>query len=81
MSDLEDLVEETSGVKLHRKRVLTAFSHVQQGPLLDMLFKLTRPPLRKSKPAAVVHHAKPLPPTIVRKGMIDYRRGMRHELP
>jgi hypothetical protein len=81
MSDLEDLVEETSGVKLHRKRVLKAFSHVQEGPLLDVLFKLTRPPLRKSKPTAAVLHANPLPPTIVRKGMVDYRRGMRHELP
>jgi hypothetical protein len=79
MSDLEDLIEGTSGVRLHRKRVLTAFSHVEKGPLLDMLFKLTRPPLRKMKAAAkTAHPAVPAAPTIVRRGMVDYRHEHRH---
>ncbi|MGA2393008.1 MAG: hypothetical protein ABSH03_06650 [Candidatus Lustribacter sp.] len=81
MSELDDLVEEYSGVKLHRKRVLTAFGHVEQGPLLNLLFKMTRPPLRKTKPAKNVHHEKLPAPTIIRKGMVDYRRSLgRNEL-
>jgi hypothetical protein len=76
MSQLDDLIEQYSGVQLHRKRVLTAFGHVQQGPLLDMLFKLTRPPLRKLQLDATPQ-AKPHRTRIVRRGMVDYRRDLQ----
>jgi len=74
--ELQDFIAENSGIKLHRRRVLTAFSHVPDSPLIDMLFNLTRPALRAKKVMKVAHpetNAKPTP-TIVRKGMVNYRR-------
>lgn len=80
---LEDLIEQNSGIVLHRKRVLTAFSHLREGPLLDVLFKLTRPPLRKASTVAATLAARaakaaqaPIEQvtTIVQTGMVDHRR-------
>jgi hypothetical protein len=79
MSELEDFIAESAGVQLHRKRVITAFSHVGQGPLLNVLFNQTRPPLlRKAKPVRAAQ-PKSSAPTILRRGMVDYRREFRHE--
>lgn len=57
-SELEYLVEQNSGVLLHRKRVLMAFSHLHDGPLLDVLFKITRTALRKAKGIAALRGVK-----------------------
>lgn len=84
--DLQEYIAETSGIKLHRTRVLTAFSHVGEGPLMDMLFNLTRPAVQSKPKLSSLHsrYAKAAPATpseaappsarIVRKGMVNYRR-------
>jgi hypothetical protein len=80
MSDLQDFIAEQSGVTLHRRRVLTAFNHLDDGPLMNVLFNMTRPPLlvTKPNPAHPRHapHAPSAPPAIVRKGMVNYRREL-----
>lgn len=77
MSDLQDFIAEASGITLHRRRVLKAFSHVPDSPLMDVLYNMTRPPLRIVKPG--LKKAEPqqcAEPTIVRKGMVSYRREL-----
>jgi hypothetical protein len=78
MSDLQDFIADTNGITLHRRRVLTAFSHVSSGPLMDALFNVTRPSLRvmKPDPAKPAPHAPHAPAAIVRKGMVNYRREL-----
>jgi hypothetical protein len=84
--DLQEFIAETNGIKLHRTRVLTAFSHLPEGPLMDALYNLTRP-AAQSKPKLSALHSRradktseqtpektPPTPTIVRKGMVNYRR-------
>lgn len=79
-SPLEELIEQNRGVVLHRKRVVTAFSHLPEGPLFDLLFKMTRSPLRNTKSIRASRAAKLINPTsvqtgtIVQRGMVDYRR-------
>lgn len=78
-TNLQDFIAREHGIELHRKRSMKAFATVHDGPLLDVLFNLTRPTLRKkidTKHAA--HHPTPLP-TIVRKGMVNYRNEVRHD--
>lgn len=78
--DLQEFIAASNGISLHRTRVLTAFSHVPDGPLTNLLFNLTRPPLRaKSTVAAVTALTartlgKTAGPAIARKGMVNYRR-------
>ena len=77
MSDLQDFIAEASGITLHRLRVLKAFSHVPDSPLMDVLYNMTRPPLRTMRPG--LEKAEPqqcAAPTIVRKGMVNYRREL-----
>jgi hypothetical protein len=82
MEDLQDIIAAQHGIVLHRKRVMKAFAAVHEGPLLDVLFSLTRP---RTKPALRKkietrhsrHHAVPTTPEIVRKGMVDYQRRPR----
>ena len=83
MSELQDFIAGMDGVHLHRQRRLTAFSHVHEGPLMDMLYSITRPPLRMTNAKAATHasHAAreqtPVPqPAIIRRGMVNYRREM-----
>jgi hypothetical protein len=76
MSDLEDFIADSHGITLHRRRVLKAFSHVQDSPLLDVLLNMTKPTLRIAKPDPA-QAAPPAPaPRIVRKGMVNYRREL-----
>lgn len=82
-SDLQDFIAGLSGVHLHRKRKITAFSHVQDGPLLSVLFNITRPvPAVANKSSARLASPAPgLPsPIVIRSGMVDYRREMRSRL-
>jgi hypothetical protein len=74
MSDLEDFIADSNGITLHRRRVLTAFSHVPEGPLMDVLLNLTKPALRIVKPEPATAAAQLPAPRIVRKGMANYRR-------
>jgi hypothetical protein len=81
MSDLQDFIADASGITLHRRRVLTGFNHVQNGPLMDVLFNMTRPPLRvmkvdPAKASSHATHAPHAPAVIVRKGMVNYRREL-----
>ena len=77
MSDLQDFIAQTAGVRLHRNRVLTAFSHVGEGPLLTVLFNQTRPAmLSKMQPVAATRGATRSAAKIVRRGMVDYRREL-----
>jgi len=82
-----ELMEEAAGTKLHRNRLrtLTAFRHVEQGPLIDVLFSITRPTLhaehkniaeRAKAARAADEEAARLAPVvkIVRRGMVNYRR-------
>ena len=39
MSDLQDFIAEESGITLHRRRVLKAFSHVPDSPLMEVLVR------------------------------------------
>jgi hypothetical protein len=61
-----------------QERVMTAFATVHEGPLLDVLFNLTRPKSQLRKKVETRHsrhHPKPTAPTIVRKGMVNYYRN------
>lgn len=75
-SVLEDLIEQNSGAILHRKRVITAFSHLAGGPLLDLLFTITRPPLRKAKAIAATRPKKQPARTSAPAGTVDHRRAL-----
>jgi hypothetical protein len=76
MSDLEDFIANSNGITLHRKRVLKAFSHVEDSPLIQVLYNMTRPALRVTKPDRKKAAAPPVAPKIVRKGMVNYRREL-----
>jgi hypothetical protein len=82
MSDLQDFIADASGITLHRRRVLKAFSHVSDSPLLEVLLNMTRPALRTVKPD-LVKQPRSAAPTIVRKSMVNYRRELHgySELP
>jgi hypothetical protein len=80
--ELQDFIAGQSGVHLHRKRSLTAFSHVQPGPLLDVLLSITRPVRRVANTANIQRASSsadsPAPKaSIIRKGMVNYRRELR----
>lgn len=80
MSEFEEYVAERTGVHLHRKMVLTAFPDVREGPLTDVLFRQTRPALRKQKTIQAKAATSSAPTAkIVRKGMVDYRRQLHHD--
>ena len=78
-SELEDQIrEEISGIRLHRKRVITPFAHVAEGPLLNALLAITRPAPPKRKKAAAApppaESADSPPESLIPKGMVNYRR-------
>ena len=80
-SELQDFIAGLSGVHLHRKRRLTAFSHVQDGPLLNVLYNITRPVQvvankNKGRLASPAPGAPAPQPSVIRKGMVNYRREM-----
>jgi len=68
MSDLEDFIANSNGITLHRKRVLKAFSHVDDSPLIQVLYNMTRRRCASRKPIAKKAAAPPAAPKIVRKG-------------
>ena len=81
--NLQDFISGLSGVQLHRKRRLTAFSHVQDGPLLDVLYNMTRPVQRvankdKAQYASAAPGSPEPKPSVIRKGMVNYRREMHN---
>jgi hypothetical protein len=77
MSELEDFIAASNGITLHRKRVLKAFSHVEDSPMMQVLLNMTRPALRVMNPEPAKSAPRPPAPKIVRKGMVNYRREYR----
>lgn len=77
-SELEDQIrEEISGIRLHRKRVVTPFAHVAESPLLNVLLAITRPGAPSKKKHAATPPATPAEPppeSLIPKGMVNYRR-------
>jgi hypothetical protein len=57
VSELDEAIERESGITLHRQQIVTGFVHVHPGPLLDQLFKITRPARHKVKAVASNHDA------------------------
>jgi hypothetical protein len=75
MSNLQDFIADSHGIKLHRRRVLTAFTHVPDGPVLRVLYSMTRPEKTVTEPVSE-KPPKPAAPAIVRRGMVNYRREL-----
>ena len=77
----QQILDQLTGVRLHRQRELTPFAHVADEPLLDVLFSITRAAPRIKR--TVLHS--PEPPAeapaepLIPKGMVDYRRELRRD--
>jgi hypothetical protein len=77
-SELEEqILEQISGVRLHRQRSFTPFAHVADEPLVDVLFSITRGTAAKQQPAPP-SVAEPVEDasteSLIPKGMVNYRR-------
>jgi len=78
---LEDqILEQISGVRLHRQRSFTPFAHVADEPLVDVLLSITRgtAPAHKRVPPPVAEPVGDAPAeSPIPKGMVNYRRERR----
>lgn len=69
-----------TGVTLHRQKSIHPFADLD-GPLVDLLFSITRPSPKKKKLDSERELAKATPPStyVAPKGMVSYRRELYGE--